>query len=170
MNKIKLYNVIFPIWLLLFFPPVIFITLIGNFIIDSVVLLICFYIFKLSEKYNMKRFYKKSILKVWMFGFLADILGALILFTIGVLDNHLGVPYEITSAINYNPFSNVLAIIIIIISMLISGLLIFIFNYRFTFKRLILDKKVRFKVALTIATITIPWTFILPTNWFYNGI
>jgi len=35
MKQIKLNNVIFPIWMLLFIPPVIFIALIGNFIIDS---------------------------------------------------------------------------------------------------------------------------------------
>ncbi len=40
-NKdIKLYNVIFPFWMILLFPSVWFIVLPGNFIIDSLVLLI----------------------------------------------------------------------------------------------------------------------------------
>lgn len=77
----KTYNVIFPIWFLLFFPPVILITLFGNYVIDSIVLIVCFYLFKISNsQINLKTFYKKSILKVWLYGFLADILGALILF------------------------------------------------------------------------------------------
>ena len=41
-KKVKLYNVIFPTWFLMFFPPVILITLLGNFVIDSLVLLACF--------------------------------------------------------------------------------------------------------------------------------
>lgn len=38
MKQVKLYNVIFPIWLLLIFPPVALIALAGNFIIDSLVI------------------------------------------------------------------------------------------------------------------------------------
>ena len=65
MKYIKLNNVIFPIWFLLFFPPVIFITLIGNFVIDSIVLIACFFIFKLADiQKSLNEFYKESILKV----------------------------------------------------------------------------------------------------------
>ena len=169
MKQTKLYNVIFPIWFLLFFPPVIFITLVGNFIIDSLVILLCFFVFKLMETQNLKAFYKKSILKVWLFGFLADIIGASILFTTGILGDSFGLPYELISAINYDPFSSPIAFIIIIFAMIVSGVFMFIFNYRITFKKQIADKQLRFKVALTIAIVTIPWTFLLPTKWFYYG-
>ena len=171
MKEIKLYNVIFPIWFLLFFPPVIFITLIGNYVIDSVILLLCFYAFKLSQdQINKKTFYKKNILKVWLFGFLADIIGAAILFALGIWGDYLGVPNEIMSGINYDPFSQPLAVVIILCSMLISGAFIFIFNYYITFAKQVEDRKLRFKLALTIAIITIPWTFLLPTKLFYNGL
>jgi hypothetical protein len=171
MKEIKLYNVIFPIWFLLFFPPVIFITLIGNYVIDSVILLLCFYAFKLSQdQVNLKTFYKKNILKVWLFGFLADIIGAAILFALGIWGDYLGVSNEIMSGINYDPFSQPLAVVIIVCSMLISGAFIFIFNYYITFAKQFEDRKLRFKLALTIAIITIPWTFLLPTKLFYHGI
>jgi len=168
MKEIKLYNVIFPIWFLLFFPPVILITIAGNFVIDSIVIIACFFMFKLSQtQENLKSFYKKSILKVWGFGFLADIIGAAILFTLGILGDYFGLPNDLIAGINYDPFSHPLAVAIIVFSMLVSGVLIFIFNYYFVFKKQIEDKKLRFKVALTIAVITIPWTFLLPTKWFY---
>lgn len=170
MKHIKLYNVIFPIWFLLFFPPVIFITLVGNFIIDSLVLIGCFFVFRLIETQNdLKTFYKQSILKVWLFGFLADIIGAAILFIIGILGDSFGLSYELISAVNYDPFSNFLAVIIIIFAMIVSAVFIFIFNYRFTLKKLIVEKQLRFKIALTIAITTIPWTFLLPTKWLYHG-
>jgi len=168
MKEVKLYNVIFPIWFLLFFPPIIFITIAGNYVIDSIVIIACFFIFKLSQfQESLKTFYKKSILKVWGLGFLADIIGAAILFVLGILGDYFGLPNDLIAGINFDPFSQPLAVAIIVFSMLVSGILIFIFNYYFVFKKQIEDKKLRFKVALTIAVITIPWTFLLPTKWFY---
>lgn len=164
----KLYNLIFPIWFLLFFPPVIFLTLAGNYIIDSLVIVVCFSIYKIAGLgLNLKSFYKQSILKVWGYGFLADIIGASILFVLGLLGENLGLSYELTSAICYDPFSKPLAVIIILGATLVSAAFIFLFNYKYSFKNLIEDKTLRFKVALTIAIVTAPWTFLLPTKWFY---
>jgi len=164
----KLYNLIFPIWFLLFFPPVVFITLAGNFVIDSLVIIVCFSVFKLVDsESNLKTYYKKSILKVWGFGFLADIIGAGILFVLGLLGDSLGLSYELTSAINYDPFSEPIAIIIILGAAVVSALFIFLFNYKYSFKNIIKDQALRFKIALTLAIVTAPWTFLLPTKWFY---
>ncbi|WP_449621483.1 hypothetical protein [Robertmurraya sp. Marseille-Q9965] len=165
----KVYNVIFPIWLFLFFPPVIFISLAGNFVIDSLVIIASFFLFKLTnQNLALKTFYRKSFLKVWVFGFLADIIGAGFLFLVLTFGNALGLPYEIESGISYDPFSSPMAVVIIIISMLITSFFIFLFNYHFTFKPLIVDKALRIKVALLIALVTTPWTFLLPTKWFYH--
>lgn len=168
MKEVKLYNIIFPIWLLIFFPPIIFITLAGNFVIDSLVILACVSIFKLAiNSEERKSFYKNSIIKVWLFGFLADIIGAAILFILGILGEYFGLSYELVSAIDFDPFSNPLAVMIIVFAMLVSALFIFLYNYKITFRELIKDNSVRFKVALTIAIVTMPWTFLLPTKWFY---
>ncbi|RTR29603.1 hypothetical protein EKG37_15020 [Robertmurraya yapensis] len=165
----KVYNVIFPIWMLLFFPPVIFIALAGNFVIDSLVIIVCFFLFKLTNQgLGLKTFYKKSILKVWLFGFLADIIGAVFLFLVLIVGSGLGLPYEIEAGIAYDPFSSSMAVVIIIISMVITSFFIFLFNYHFTFRSLIVEKALRVKVALTIVIITTPWTFLLPTKWFYH--
>lgn len=168
MKEVKLYNIIFPIWLLIFFPPIIFITLAGNFVIDSLVILACVSIFKLAvNSEERKTFYKNSIIKVWLFGFLADIIGAAILFILGILGEYFGLSYELVSAIDFDPFSNPLAVMVIVFAMLVSALFIFLYNYKITFRELIKDNSVRFKVALTIAIVTMPWTFLLPTKWFY---
>jgi hypothetical protein len=170
MKHVKLYNVIFPIWFLLFFPPVIFITLIGNFVIDSLVVIACFLLFKLANNQKgLKEFYKESIFRVWIFGFLADIVGAVVLFISGILGDSLGLPDELIAGINYDPFSNSAAVMVITFAMLVSAALIFILNYRFTFSKQIEDKKLRLKVAIAIAIVTMPWTFLLPTKWFYHG-
>lgn len=167
MKDIRLYNVIFPLWFFLFLPPVILITLIGNFVIDSLVVIACFFIFKLADiQKSLTEFYKGSILKVWILGFLADIIGASILFILGIL-NPLELPTDLITGINYDPFSNPAAVAVITIAMLVSAVFIFMFNYRITFSKQIDDKKLRAKVAITVALITMPWTFLLPTKWFY---
>ncbi len=170
MKHVKLYNVIFPIWFALFLPPMIFITLFGNFLIDSVVILVCFFIFRLAvQQIELKPFYKNTIVKVWLFGFVADIIGAGILFIIGMIGDIPGLPYEVTSAINYDPFSHPAALSIVILALLISGIFIFFFNYKFTFAKQVEDKRLRLKIALTLSIVTMPWTFLLPTRWFYRG-
>ena len=167
MKDIRLYNVIFPLWFFLFLPPVILITLIGNFVIDSLVVVACFFIFKLADiQKSLTEFYKGSILKVWILGFLADIIGASILFILGIL-YPLELPTDVITGINYDPFSNPAAVAVITIAMLVSAVFIFMFNYRITFSKQIDDKKLRAKVAITVALITMPWTFLLPTKWFY---
>ena len=169
MKEIKLYNLIFPIWFLLFFPPVIFITLIGNLIIDSLVIIACFFMFKLGNtQNNLKTFYKRNILNVWIFGFLADIIGAFLLFLL-VICGDFGLPDDLITGISYDPFSHPLAVIIILFAMLISTVFIFIFNYKFTFSKEIEEQKLRLKVSISIALLTIPWTFLLPAKWFYDG-
>mgnify|MGYP000889100713 CR=1 FL=1 len=164
----KLYNVIFPIWFLLFFPPVILITLLGNYTIDSLVIAACFFVYKLADsEFELKAFYKKSILKVWLYGFLADFIGAAILFFLGMCGDRFGLSYEVTSAICYDPFSHPLAVFIIIGAILVSAVFIFIFNYKFVFKDQIREKVLRYKIAITLAVVTAPWTFLLPTKWLY---
>lgn len=86
------------------------------------------------------------------------------------LSNCIGLPDRIISAISFDPFSNKMALITIVFAMMISSLLIFLFNYWITFKKVITDKGQRVKVAISIALVTIPWTFLLPTKWFYHGL
>ena len=167
MKNTKLYNVIFPIWFLMFFPPVILITLVGNFIIDSIVLISCFYFFKLKDLgIHLKPFYKKNILKVWVLGFIADIIGAVFLIVTTISGERVGLSNKTVGAISYDPFSSFAALLIIVFAMILSGFFIFVFNESI-FKNQISDKNLKYKIALTIAIITIPWTFLLPTKWIH---
>ncbi len=162
----KLYNIIFPIWLFLFFPPIILFTLAGNFLIDSIVVIGSYYLFKAGEGLSWLEFYKKSILKVWLFGFLADFIGAGLLFVCISLQDLIGLSDAVIQGISFDPFSNVLALILVLVAMTISSLCILFFNHRFTFNKLIKDELIRWQVAILIAITTLPWTFLLPTKWF----
>ena len=161
MNKKKLYNVIFPIWFLLFIPPVIILTLIGNLFIDSLVIIICVRAFKREEDLHNKEFYFESIVKVWLFGFLADFIGALLLFILVFLTDNL-LPNDIYYGVGFNPLSNIFSFFIVFSAIVISGFLIYFINYKITFKYIIEKNKIRVKMSLILALVTAPWTFLIP--------
>ena len=66
--KNRLYNLIFPIWMLIFIPMTWLIVLPANFLIDSLILLLSLFLF---VKSNYWMIYKQTILKIWGFGFLS---------------------------------------------------------------------------------------------------
>ena len=89
-RETKLYNILFPPYMLVTIIPVISTIFMGlNFIIDSIVLLI---IPKFIHKKIDFTFYKKSIWKIWIFGYIGDIIGALFLF----IGASFGYPYIIS--------------------------------------------------------------------------
>lgn len=141
----KLYNVLFPIWLLFLVPTVWLIAIPTNFIIDSIVLLISMKVLKIEDK---KDFYLKHIFFVFLFGFLSDMLGALMLLTITVI------------------FQNItgLELWLALIGVLVACFFIFFFNYSFTFRKL--EESQRRKLSLIFAIFTAPITFLIPTSLF----
>lgn len=145
-KNVKLYNVLFPFWMLVLFPIMWLIILPGNFIIDSLVLLFSMKFLKVEEK---KLFYKKNILKIFAFGMISDIIGAAFLFLMLVT--------EISTMGDELYFT--------IPALIISAVMIYIFNYYITFKKQ--DKVLRHKMALTFAVVTAPYTFLIPTTWLY---
>ena len=146
-NDIKLYNVLFPFWMLLLFPQMWAIVLPGNFIIDSIVLIISMFALKMTEK---KRFYKRHIFQIWGFGMLSDIIGAAYMFL-------LMWAFEVGSMGD--------ELYLTIPALVISAALIFVLNYFVTFRKS--DKVLRLKLALTFAIVTAPYTFLIPSSWLY---
>ena len=147
MKKVKLYNVIFPVWMLFLVPAVWLIAIPANFLIDSLVLFLGMCMLKMTDK---KVFYKKNILKFYMFGFLADFVGVAFLFlTVAVLDwSTMGDDLYLT-----------------IPALMLSAVCIFFFNYVVTLR--MYDKKTRRFLAVFFAIATAPYTFLIPTAWLY---
>jgi hypothetical protein len=172
MKKVKLYDVIFPVWFIWLLPPIILIAFAGNFVIDTIVMLISFKLIKAAEitGLSMKELYKKSIIKVWCLGFLADIIGALILLALTSDEiPSLKIPNKIQNAIYMNPFANIWAFLIVFACMVIVSIFIYVFNYNITFKKVIREKALKVKMSLIFAIVTAPWTFLIPTKWFIKG-
>ena len=139
----KLYNMIIPIWMAFIFPWMWIIMLPLNYIIDSLVFYITMRILKLKQK---KLVYKISILKIWIFGFISDFIGAVILFIPLIINDvfYLDVGYKTglfytiidkLMEVTLNPFDNIYAFILTTIAVLVSALFIYLFNCNYTLKK-----------------------------------
>jgi len=167
----QLYNVFFPVWLLFLFPPLIPVALVVNFLVDSAVIILGLRRIGITD---WKRIYRATWWKVWLLGFLADIIGAVFLglVTLGV-GNLLPYPRVglaiflergFTAAV-LNPFHHPLGLIIVLLAISLVGWLIFVFNKR-VFQRAGLEPGQTKSMALMLAVVTAPYFFLLPVSLF----
>ena len=82
-RALQLYNILFPAWMFYLFPTGLwFLLLPANFAIDSLVLFLAMKRLGVEEPRDV---WKRSILRVWGFGFLADFLGAILTLALFLL-------------------------------------------------------------------------------------
>lgn len=146
-KDVRLYNVLFPVWMLLTLPTIWYIVIPGNFLIDSLVLFLLMKVMKLEEKWE---FYREHIIPVFLLGFLADILASLPMW--------LGVYLELGGIYGDSPLLTIPGVIL-------AGLLIYVFDYYISFRKL--DRPLRRKLALIFAVVTAPYTYLIPSKWIY---
>lgn len=174
-RRTRLYNLIFPIWLLLsplilpisaLVPPfllVFLIALVGNFAIDTLVVWLSLRLQHITDAWQQT---KKVIIKVWLYGFLADLLGAILMSVAGGATSEAN--YDFHAALMYtSPFDYTPAALFALLCVIVTGVLIYRFNSRKALLDADIDDRTRRLTALTMAIITAPWTFLLPTRWFY---
>lgn len=153
-RDIKLYNLIFPMWGIYFYAilfPYFFVLLLpANFIVDTVMLLLLFFLFKVPEK---KELYRRGIWKAWGFGFLADFLAAGVLV---IISSAVSLPFHI-----YAPFSSVGAFLFATVGVVLAGVLIYFFHIKFVWKGILLEEGKKKKIALGMAILTAPYLMYL---------
>ena len=174
----RLYNMILPPYLIMAFSPIFLaISAVGNFIIDSVVLLIisAFVFRKLDSS-----FYVKNIFKVWGLGFAADFVGVIYLFIGGQLGYdyiNSGVPAGtflfnifdgMNSVSNHSDVITPYTIGFLISGIIISAICVFVFDFFIAFRKSGLTKKQRLISSAAYAVFTAPYTFLLPYDLFYS--
>lgn len=169
-NKTVLYNLLLPLWLLWILPITWIVILPGNFLIDLLVLVLTMKHLNISDK---KQQAKKSILRIWLCGFVADFIGALGMLlaeliefdystTLGKWWNH-----NITNPVAFNAFSNIWSFLWVGVCVFISAFFIYLFNYRFCLNKTELEKEQKKKVALAMAVFTAPYLFYFPSDILY---
>lgn len=172
-HGIRLYNMILPPFLLFAMPMMWPITLVGNFIIDSLVLIV---ILLIIYKKVSGKLYIRTIWKVWLLGFAADLIGLIPLVVLMfVLDpiwfseaaQAQGVLYRISSgmymAINHSDcFYNIWGFLYIFLGILTAAVAIFLFDYFIAFRKCVFTKRQKLIASLAFAVFTAPYSLLLP--------
>lgn len=173
-NKdLRIYNILLPIWMLIFFPTWAWLVLIpANYLIDRIVLR-----WSLGDMPDKGLFCRKHTWKICLAGFLSDFIGALIMFAV-FMASSLGdngasegsLLYRMAYGVGFNPFSNVLGFVIVTASVAVAGAAIYLLDRRIL-RRAGLDFEQAKKSALRLALITAPYLYYFPSELLYrNGI
>lgn len=160
-KTVTLYNVIFPIWLLWILPMCWIFILPANLVIDSLVIVLTL---KYLHCHDILSTLGAVILRVWLLGFAADLVGAgLLLLSVSLFSNQATA--EIGAALTVNPFSHPAALLVTVLSIAVVGFLIYWAARKFTLRRAALPEADCKKLALSLAIFTAPYTFLIPTLW-----
>ncbi|MBR4461283.1 MAG: hypothetical protein IKS51_01710 [Erysipelotrichaceae bacterium] len=158
-NITKYYNVLFPIWMLIWYPFLFILLIPANYLMDTFVLS-----FSLKDESIRKPFRRKHTWKICLMGFLADFIGSAFLFAVIMLTEGNN---DLVNAICYDPFNNVLAFLIIVIAIALSAVVIY-FGDLWILKKAGLDDVQAKRSALFMAILTAPYLFLFPTKLIYQ--
>ena len=166
-NDKRLYNVLFPIWLLVFFPSYLWLILIpANYLIDRIVLK-----WSLGDMQDKGVFCRKNTWRICLAGFLGDFVGAIALFFISQLLSGFGGKrmsfiQMAGEGIMFDPFTNILAVLIIIAAVALSAVCIYNLDKKLLGKTELNQEQIR-RTAVRLAIFTAPYVYLIPTRLFY---
>ena len=164
-RRTALYNVMFPVWMLIWFPSWLWLLLIpANYLIDRYVLYL-----SLGDIKHRGQFCRRHAWKVCLAGFAADFVGSLLLLGVYLSIDAVGSgwAHDVVFGLGFNPFSNVFSLLIAIFAVSISGLCIYALDLRIIRKTGLSEAQSKHS-ALMLATITAPYLFLLPTQLLYR--
>ncbi len=147
-KDVRLYNVLFPVWLLLMVPRFWLVVIPGNILVDSLVLILGMKAMKLPDR---RERFKRHIVPVVCFGFLADLLASGMMFALMALG--WGGAYGDS-------------LLLTVPGVVLAAVLIYGLNVKFTFRTW--DNHQRKQMALIFAVATAPYTFLIPTRCIYG--
>ena len=170
-REIKLYNVMFPIWLLFVIPQTWLVILPGNLLIDCAVLFLTLAVLKRRDK---RRLMAPLWWRFWWQGFAADAIGTGWMFLGEMLFEHLmlglgsrpGQPGYYVSL--FDPLDSPLSAAWALAGVAIAAVCIcYLDLWALRGHAAALTERERKRVALSMAVFTAPWTFLLPSSWLY---
>ncbi|MED1203251.1 hypothetical protein [Heyndrickxia acidicola] len=149
-NK-RVYDLIFPFFMIWIIPPLIILALAGNYIVDGLVI---FIVLRLN-KIKIKKAHWGLLTKMWAMGLLVDVVGMIaLLLTVGDGPNAYTIWNDAVTAIGF------------VLVVLVCGLIIGWANYTHS-KKYISDRRVNRAIGISMGILTAPWTFLIPTTWVY---
>ena len=167
-KEYRLYNLLFPVWLLIFLPSWLWLFLIPlNYLIDYAVFRRTMARMKIKD-YKQKS--RKHAWKICLLGFLSDLIGAVLLFSVYLyVSNQSGPAYEtLAYHLAFNPFGDIFSFLIVMLAIILAGIFIWFFNSLMLKKDPDLTEKQIFWIAVNLAVITAPYIFLFPSYLLYS--
>ncbi len=170
-NDYRMYNLLLPIWLIIFVPTWLWLLLIpANYLLDRIVLR-----WSLGDMPDKGLFCRRHNWKICLAGFVSDFVGALLLivftFGLGMLTESGGPEFleDAIGAVMMNPFANILALIVTLAAVCVAGVCIYFLDIGIL-KRVGLDASQAHRSAIRLALITAPYVYLFPSQLLYNGV
>ena len=175
-QSVTLYNILFPVWLLVWIPSPLWLLLIPlDFVIDYFVL------YKslpdsversknFPDSVPRKAFCNTYAWKICAAGFAADFIGSLFLLAVFMItsSHKLDSLRPISHGLGLNPFESFAAFLIVVCSILLAAYCIYRFDLHILKRAGLLEEQGR-KSALWLAVVTAPYLFLLPSEILYRG-
>lgn len=156
----RLYNVIFPIWMLVLFPQVWLIVIPGNLLVDCLVLLLTLLALKHRDKGGVV---KQLWWKFWLLGFAADAIGVAWMLLGWLLAVPFGSWWESSVGhIMHNAFAHPAAFLWTLVGVALAGVCIYCFDKKAMGRCDLLTPREKHIIALVMAIVTAPWLFFIP--------
>lgn len=147
-----LINILFPIWLFWILPTFAWLIILPvNFVVDSLVLYLAMRWQHMEDKVKIL---KQSILKIWIVGFVSDLLGAGLILILTMQIHSTGFAWDIF----HFPGTTLISIP----GVILAGLLIFYLNKHCSFTKCGFTEIQIRKLSLALAIGTAPYAMFIP--------
>lgn len=136
-KSVKLYNLIFPVWVVWLFPITWVAIVPANILVDFLVTLLALKLIKIEKPMTV---IKKSLAKTVALGFVADIIATAVLMILsfginGTRNNIAKWFYDnISIPILNDYYETPWGILVMVLSVVFAGYLVYIFNRKFSFR------------------------------------
>jgi hypothetical protein len=160
-SEVRLYNMVMPLWMIAAFMPQLWLILLPlNWLIDFLVLWLTMKAMRFEHPAKLAG---RHVWLTWIFGFAADLLGGILMIAPDWGSNikKESVFYGITRVL-YNPFYDVWAFLWTTLGVVVTAVLIFIYNRYIVLRKADMTDVQKRKIALSLAIFTAPYLFYLP--------
>lgn len=158
-KKLRLYNLLFPVWMLIWWPSALWLILIPlNYALDALVLHL-----HLPAELDRRAFRRAHAWKICLAGFVGDFLGSALLFGVYALWPSHALTYDIA----YRPYGSPGALAVTLAAIALSAAAIYWLD-RAVLRHSGLNPEAARRAALSLAVWTAPYLFLFPSGVLYR--
>ena len=158
-GELRLYNLLFPVWMLIWWPSPLWLILIPlNYGLDALVLHL-----SLDAAMDRRAFRRKQTWRICLAGFGSDFLGSALLFAVYAWNPSRQLTYDIA----YDPFAGAASLAVTLAAVVLAGTAIYWLDVRILRRAGLNDGAAR-RAARNLAIFTAPYLFLFPSGLLYR--